>query len=75
MPNLPQTQLVISVKTLFVITLFVLGIYLTYLLKDVIFALFISVLIATAINPFVTVLEKKAYPGLWRLPWFIASLS
>lgn len=59
MPKLPETNLVISAKTLFTLTLFILGVYLAWLLQGVIVALFISLLLATAINPFVVRLERR----------------
>ena len=59
MSKVSQTTVVISVKTMLWFIAIITGLYLFYRLQDVILALFISLLIATAVNPFVVKLEQR----------------
>lgn len=52
----------ISHRTIVFATLFIIGLYFVYLIKDIILLLFIAVLVMTAINPSVTWLQKKRLP-------------
>ncbi len=52
----------ISHKNIFFTVALLLGLYLIFLLRDVIFGLFVSVLFATALNPLVNKFEKLKLP-------------
>ncbi len=52
----------ISTRTIASIFLFLLGLYVTYILRDLIIGLFIAVLLTTALDPLVTLLEKFRVP-------------
>jgi predicted PurR-regulated permease PerM len=52
----------ISHKTIVFTVVFLLGLYLTYLIKDVLALLFVAILFMTAINPLVIMLEKIRIP-------------
>jgi predicted PurR-regulated permease PerM len=52
----------ISHKTIVFTVVFLLGLYLTYLIKDVLALLFVAILFMTAINPLVIMLEKTRIP-------------
>jgi len=58
----------ISHRTIIFTVLFLISIYGIYLIKDIIFILFIAILLTTAFNPLVTFLEKYRIPrglGIW----------
>lgn len=52
----------ISHRTIIFITLFFIGLYLMYLLSDVIIGLFVTILITSALNPLVSRLERFKIP-------------
>lgn len=52
----------ISTKTIASIFLFILGLYVTYILRELIIGLFIAVLLTTAIDPLITRFEKYRVP-------------
>lgn len=66
------TRIEISQKTIVFAVLFIIGLYLTYLIVDIVAMVFIAVLITAALNPLVTKLERHKIPrGLSILLVFI----
>lgn len=71
-----NTRIEISPKTIIFTIGFLVGLYVVYLIKDVLFGIFVSVLLMTALNPLVNRLESKGLPrGISISLVFIAFLS
>jgi predicted PurR-regulated permease PerM len=61
MQKLPQ-RIEITHQTIIFTTFFLIGLYLLYLIKDILVLLFVAILLAMALNPYVTKLEKLKIP-------------
>ncbi len=57
-----NTRIEISPKTIIFTVAFLVGLYVIYLIKDVLFGIFVSILLMTALNPLVNRLERKGVP-------------
>lgn len=62
-----MTEQVISIKTSTILKVIgiLVGLYILFLLREILFALFVSVLLASVIDPLATHFEKKRIPRVW----------
>ncbi len=60
-----RTQIDISASSIFRALLLVLGFVLLYLLSDVLMILLLSIVVASAVSPFVTMLQRRGIPRIF----------
>ncbi len=71
-----NTRIEISPKTIIFTVGFLISLYIIYLIKDVLFGIFVSILLMTALNPLVNRLQRRGLPrGLSISLVFISFLS